>query len=286
MSIEITSLGFTYMKKTPYEKRALDGVSLTINDGEVLGIVGSTGSGKTTFVQHLNGLIKTEEGRVVVFDVDLSAKKPDYRKVRGFVGMVFQYPEYQLFEETVALDVAFGPKNQHLSEEEIARVVREAVQNVGLDFDEIKDRSPFELSGGQKRRVAIAGIIAMRPRVLVLDEPTCGLDPRGKKDIIDLILRLKREGVIETVVVISHDMDEISTYTDRLAVFHGGKLLAVDTTASIFAKRELLEGAGLTQCLVAKVKDECRSLGVYVPDDIITIDDFVAYVASRGGKLQ
>ena len=208
MPIAVRQLNFVYNPKTPYEKHALIDVNLEVNDGEFLCIVGHTGSGKSTFVQHLNALVPVQSGFVEVNGLDLTLKKKKLRRemlkqLRGQVGMVFQYPEYQLFASTVEADVAFGPQNMKLSKEEIDERTREAIASVGLDFDEVSGKSPFELSGGEKRRVALAGVLAMRPSVLVLDEPTAGLDPRGKKEILDLAVEL-RNNHGKTIVMISH----------------------------------------------------------------------------------
>lgn len=224
-SIEIKNLTFTYSPKSPFEKKALDDISLTINEGEFVGIIGHTGSGKSTFIQHINGLIKPQSGQVKVFDVDLTVKKPkpDLRKLRSEVGMVFQYPEHQLFDETIEKDIAFGPKNLKLPKEEITKRVKQSMELVGLDYNEYRNRSPFDLSGGQKRRVAIAGVIAMKPKVLILDEPSAGLDPQGKEQILTLIQKLK-EHICPTVIVISHDIDEITRFAERLIVFNDAKI--------------------------------------------------------------
>ena len=260
MSIVVENLSFTYMKKTPFEKKALDGVSLTVFDGEFLGIIGSTGSGKSTLIQHFNGLIKPENGRVVVGDIDLTAKKCDVKSVRQKVGIVFQYPEYQLFDETVAKDIAFGPRNLGLSEEEIDARVRESLALVGLGED-IAEKSPFDLSGGQKRRVAIAGVIAMRPEILVLDEPTAGLDPQGKKDILNLVKNLQAT-CSPTVIMISHNMDEISDMADRIALLHKGKLLACLPPDELFAREDLVETAGLELPVAVSVAKKLKQRGI------------------------
>ena len=213
MPIKIENLSFTYDPKAKFKKTALKDVSLSIEDGDFLAIVGHTGSGKSTLVTHLNGLTKVQSGKITVDEVDLTGKF-DAKKLRAKVGMVFQYPEYQLFADTVELDVAFGPKNLGLDEDEIKVRVRNAIEAVGLDFDEIREKSPFELSGGQMRRVAIAGVIAMRPEILVLDEPTAGLDPKGKRDIMELVLSLKK--TTKTVIMISHNMDEVAKYCNKI----------------------------------------------------------------------
>lgn len=261
MSIVIENLSFTYMKKTPYEKKALDNVSLTVSDGEFLGIIGSTGSGKSTLIQHINGLLQCESGKITVAGIDLSVKKPDYKAVRKKVGIVFQYPEYQLFEETVEKDVAFGPKNMGLNEDETRERVRQSLSLVGLNPDEIGGKSPFELSGGQKRRVAIAGVIAMKPEILVLDEPTAGLDPQGKKDILSLVKVLQKE-CSPTVIMISHNMDEITDIADRIALMHKGKLLACLTPDELFSREDLVNTAGLELPVSVSVAKKLKQKGI------------------------
>lgn len=270
-AIKVSNLSFTYSRKTPYEKKALDNVSLTIEEGEFVGIIGHTGSGKSTFIQHLNALIKPQEGIVKVFAADLSQKKPkpDLKKLRSQVGMVFQYPEYQLFDETVEKDVAFGPKNMKLSKEEVNIRVREALALVGLDYEEVKDRSPFDLSGGQKRRVAIAGVIAMRPRVLILDEPTAGLDPQGKEQILSLIMGLKKK-FCPTIIVISHDIDEITRYCTRLVVFNQAKIAYDIPMNELFKHGEELYNMGLDIPLAVKVCEELRDNGIELGENVIT----------------
>lgn len=281
MSIVVKNLSYTYGVDSPYEKKALNNINLTINEGDFLGIIGHTGSGKSTFIQHINGLIKVQEGEIQVFDVKLTnAKKPkpDLRALRNNVGMVFQYPEYQLFEDTVFKDVAFGPKNQGLSTEEIAQRVEEAINLVGLDYETIKDRAPFELSGGQKRRVAIAGIIAMKPKVLILDEPTAGLDPYGKEQILALISHLKEKSS-STIIVISHDIDEITRFATRLIVFNDGEIAFDIPMKELFKHREELVKMGLDIPLAVQIANSLREKGVAVSDDIVTIQDLLREVA-------
>ncbi|MBR2970299.1 MAG: energy-coupling factor transporter ATPase [Clostridia bacterium] len=261
MSIVIKELTHVYSPRTPFEKTALDKVSFTIEDGDYFGIIGHTGSGKSTLISHLNGLIKLTGGSIVVNGIDLS-KKYDYKKLRSEVGMVFQYPEYQLFDETVERDVAFGPKNMGLSASEIADRVEYAIKLVGLDYDKIKNRSPFELSGGQMRRVALAGVLAMRPKILVLDEPTAGLDPRGKKEILDLTLKIKEH--CPTVIMISHNMDEIAAYCNRIAVLGGGKLEGVFTPRELFGRSDLIERMGLSLPTAALIAKKLRDRGVQI----------------------
>ena len=288
-NIEIKNLTHVYSKKTPYEKVALKDVTLTINEGDFLGIIGHTGSGKSTFIQHLNGLIKPQQGEVKIFDINLTQKKPkpDFRKLRQEVGMVFQYPEYQLFADTVEKDIAFGPKNLKLSKEEINTRVRHAMQAVGLDYDYYKDRSPFDLSGGQKRRVAIAGVLAMMPKVLILDEPTAGLDPIGKKQILNLIKSLKNT-ITPTIVVISHDINEITQYCTRLVVFNNAKVAFDLPVNELFNHSEELLAMGLDIPLAVKVNNHLKAIGIKLEGDIITPQDLISAIVkykNNGGKL-
>ncbi len=288
-NIEVKHLTHTYSKKTPYEKVSLSDISVTINEGDFLGIIGHTGSGKSTFIQHLNGLIKTQEGDIRVFDINLTQKKPkpDLRKLRQEVGMVFQYPEYQLFADTVAKDIAFGPKNLKLSQEEINDRVRKAMQAVGLDYDYYKDRSPFDLSGGQKRRVAIAGVLAMMPKVLILDEPTAGLDPIGKRQILNLITNLKNT-ITPTIFVISHDINEITQYCTRLIVFNDSKIAFDLPVSELFTHSEELLQIGLDIPLAVKVNNHLKANGINLEGDIITPQDLVCAIAkykNQGGAL-
>lgn len=286
--IKVSNLTYTYSKKTPYEKVALNGVSLTINEGDFVGIIGHTGSGKSTFIQHLNGLIKTQQGEIQVFDINLTQKKPkpDLRKLRGIVGMVFQYPEYQLFADTVEKDIAFGPKNLKLSKEEISERVKKSMQAVGLDYDTYKDRSPFDLSGGQKRRVAIAGVLAMMPKVLILDEPTAGLDPIGKKQILNLIRNLKNT-ITPTVIVISHDINEITQYCTRLVVFDNAKIAFDMTAPQLFTHEKELKSIGLDIPLAVKVNNYLNANGIALEGDIITPQQLVSAICKykNGGAL-
>ena len=277
MSIEIKDLSYVYSPGTPYACTALDKVSLTVDEGDFVGIIGKTGSGKSTFIQHLNALIRLQSGSLKVFGIDLSAKKPDLKKLRGTVGMVMQYPEYQLFDETVEKDVSYGPKNLGLSEEEIKGRVREAIGLVGLDYDEVKDRSPFELSGGQKRRVAIAGVIAMKPRVLVLDEPTAGLDPRGKRDILALVHKLK-ETSSPTVLIISHDMDAVAEHCNKVALFSKGKIASVGSPREIFYDDALLNETEMDRPAVVRIVKEMERRGVLLAERPVTRAEFVAAV--------
>lgn len=238
--IEIKNLSFIYNKDTPFEVKALDDISLTIEDNSFIGIIGHTGSGKSTFMQQLNGLLRPTSGTIIIDGVDITQKDIKLNKLRESVGMVFQYPEYQLFEETVEKDVAFGPKNLGLSDEEVAIRVKDAIEDVKLDYEWVKDRSPFELSGGQKRRVAIAGILAMRPKVLILDEPTAGLDPRAREEILDEIYDIYKKTKI-TVVLVSHSMEDVFAYANEIVVLSKGRLIMHKTTDEAVKERELLK---------------------------------------------
>lgn len=258
MSIVIEDLSYTYSPKTPYEKVALKNITLTIDDGEFLGIVGHTGSGKSTLVSHFNGLTKLMSGKLIVDGIDLSLKY-DYKKLRSKVGMVFQYPEYQLFDETVERDVGFGPKNIGLDDAEIKKRVKEAVTTVGLSYDDIKDRSPFELSGGQMRRVALAGVLAMQPDILVLDEPTAGLDPKGKKEILSIIGDVHSNG--KTIIMISHNMEEIAANCNRVAVMDNGELAGVFTPDELFCSDELVKRFSLELPCYAAVASALKAKG-------------------------
>lgn len=244
MSLEVKNLKYIYSPGMPGETLALDDVSFEIEDGEICGVIGHTGSGKSTLLQHLNGLLKPSEGSITIDGqciTDGSCKMVDIRRK---VGLVFQYPEYQLFEETVAKDVAFGPKNLGLADEEIDKRVREAIQLVGLKYDAIADQSPFELSGGQKRRVAIAGVIAMHPKVLILDEPTAGLDPKAHDDVLSMVERIHDEMGI-TIVFVSHNMADIAKLADRVLVVNNGKIVAQGTAREVFAQKDYLRSMGL-----------------------------------------
>lgn len=269
MPIQVEHLTHTYMTDSPFAATALEDVSLTIEDGELIGLLGHTGSGKTTLVQHLNGLLKPTSGKVVVDGLDITEKDVSLLEVRRRVGLVFQYPEYQLFEETVAKDVAFGPKNLGLSEQEVDERVRYALQEVGLVYEDIAERSPFELSGGQMRRVAIAGVLAMRPKTLILDEPTAGLDPAGRRSILGMIRELHAAGGL-TVVMVSHNMDDISSLATRLVVMSRGKMVLTGTPREVFQHRELLYSIGLGIPQAAELTQQLIAEGYPLPADLYT----------------
>lgn len=276
MAIKVRDLSYTYSKGSPYEKKALTKISLDINEGDFFCLIGHTGSGKSTFLQHLNGLIKLTEGELCVFDIDLSARKPDYKRLRFTVGMVFQYPEYQLFDDTVEKDVGFGPRNMKLDKEEIERRVKDAIEVVGLDYNEVKEKSPFELSGGQKRRAAIAGVIAMKPKVLVLDEPTAGLDPKGKQEILKLISNLK-ESVCPTVIMVTHDMETVASKATRVGVLKDGMLIADTTPEELFARNDL-EELGLEPPIAVRIGKHLNKLGFSISKYAITPEKLVAEI--------
>lgn len=282
MSIIAKGLNFVYNPKSPFEKDALKDVTVNIEDGETVCMIGHTGSGKSTFVQHLNGLIRVQSGSLVVEGIDLSVKKPDLKQVRSKVGLVFQYPEYQLFADTVYKDVAFGPVNMKLPEEEVGERVKEALRLVGLDPEIFGEKSPFELSGGEKRRVSLAGIIAMRPRVLVLDEPTAGLDPRGKKEILKLVSELKKQ-TVSTVIMINHDMNEVAEYATKVAVMNDGRLVRYTSPGELFKEEEFLESIGLELPFAVREAGLLRKKGIPV-GDCITVDELYAEIKKLGGK--
>jgi len=268
--IKVSSLTHTYSSGTPFEKTAIDNINLEIEGGEFVGLIGHTGSGKSTFIQHLNGLLAPSSGKVEVDGEDIHSSKDALRRVRFKVGLVFQYPEYQLFEETVYKDIAFGPKNMGLNEDEIDERVREAARFAGVD-EKWLDVSPLELSGGQKRRVAIAGVIAMRPKVLVLDEPTAGLDPEGRESFLKNISDYK-DATGATVIIISHSMDDVARIASRLVVFHEGKIALDGTPADVFDHAELLQDMGLTVPRATQIALALKKRGVSIPESIYTIN--------------
>ena len=266
--IKVSALRHVYSAGTPFEKVAIDDINIEIPHGQFVGLIGHTGSGKSTFIQHLNGLLKPSSGTVTVDGEDINADKLATKNVRSKVGLVFQYPEYQLFEETVYADIAFGPKNMGLDDAQIDERVREAAHFVGVP-DEHFDKSPLELSGGQKRRVAIAGVIAMRPGVLILDEPTAGLDPAGCKQILRNICDY-REKTGSTVIIVSHSMNEVACLADRLVVFNHGAIRFDGTPEEVFSQPEELRSIGLAVPAATELAMELRRLGVPVSGSIYT----------------
>ncbi len=276
MSLEVKHLTHTYSEGSAMQSTAIRDVSLTVEEGEFVAIVGHTGSGKSTLVQHLNGLLKPTSGLVLVDGEDMNGEGVNKRRIRQKVGLVFQYPEYQLFEETVAKDIAFGPKNQGLSAEEIDRRVRKAMAHVHLDYDKYAERSPFELSGGQMRRVAIAGVLAMEPRYLILDEPAAGLDPKGRDRILGMVKELHEEGV--TVVMVSHSMDDCARLASRMIVMSKGSVVASDTPRALFAQPELMASVHLGVPEAAKLCALLREKGLDLPSDLYTQEELHTHI--------
>jgi len=285
MSIEIINLSFIYMPGTPYEKVALKNINIKIKYGDFIGLIGHTGSGKSTLAQHLNGLLKPSQGSIKIDGTDLWQKKHPSREACRKVGLVFQYPEHQLFAETVFEDVAFGPRNLKIPEKRIPDLVKLSLEQVGLDYEEFKDRSPFALSGGQKRRVAIAGVLAMQPEVLVLDEPTAGLDPAGRKEIIKLIKEFYKSG--KTVIWISHNMDEIARMANRLIVMYRGTVFMDGSPQEVFSREEELKKIGLDIPAAASLVRKLKELGKPVPGKAITVDEAYREIAGwKEGKVK
>ncbi len=275
-AIEIKNLTYTYSKKTPFEQTALKDVSFVVEEGETFGIIGETGSGKSTLIQHLNGLIRMKDGEGTVLGKDIKDKK-NLKQLRFDVGMVFQYPEYQLFADTVEQDVAFGPKNMGLQKVEIDRRVRKAIELVGLNYDRFAQRSPFELSGGEKRRVAIAGVIAMEPKILVLDEPTAGLDPQGREDILALIRKLKEE-VCPTIIIVTHNMDEIAKEADHIIALFKGEIVYNGTPLEVFSHEDFKEKTRLEFPTATYIANEIRKQGVDIKQ-VVTSEELVSELA-------
>ena len=271
MSIKIENLTYVYMPKTPFEKKALDNVSLEIEDGEFLAVIGHTGSGKSTLIQHLNGLLKPASGKIYVDGTDITDKDTKLVDIRKKVGLVFQYPEYQLFEETIAKDIAYGPTNLGLNEDEILSRVKKSMEMVGLDYDEYKDISPFELSGGQKRRVAIAGVIAMEPNVLILDEPTAGLDPAGRDDILEQI-KFLHEKYNMTIILVSHSMEDVGKLAEKIIVMNDGHIELQGKPKEVFREIDTLERIGLAVPQVTYLMRELKRKGFNVSEDIFTVE--------------
>ena len=272
MSIKIENLTHIYMPKSPFEKVALDNVSLDIANGEFVALIGHTGSGKSTLIQHFNGLLEATSGKIIVDGVDITDKKAKLTNIRKKVGLVFQYPEYQLFEETIAKDIEFGPRNLGLPEEEIQSRVIKSMEMVGLDYETYKDKSPFDLSGGQKRRVAIAGVIAMQPTTLILDEPTAGLDPKGRDDILAQISKLHKDYNM-TIIIVSHSMEDVAKIAQRIIVMNDGKVALQGTPAEVFKEVETLEKIGLGVPQVTYLVRELRKKGFNISDNVFTIDE-------------
>lgn len=271
MSIVVKDLKHIYSKNGPFERVAIEDISFTIDDGEFIGLIGHTGSGKSTLIEHLNGLLKPDSGQIIIDGVDITDKKCKLSEVRSKVGLVFQYPEYQLFEETVYKDIAYGPSNMNLSQDEIKRRVFEAAQFVGLDSN-IMESSPFDLSGGQKRRVAIAGVIAMEPKVLILDEPTAGLDPAARNDLLARLKYLHKEKGI-TIILVSHSMEDVADTVEKVMVMSSGKLVAFDTINNIFSQSDLLKKIGLDIPQICSVIDYLKQKGYSFSKNVCSVED-------------
>ena len=279
--ISVENLTHTYGAHSPFEKHAIRGVTLDIEKGELLGIIGHTGSGKSTLIQHLNGLLRPNDGRVLLDGKDIWEKPKEIRAVRFRVGMVFQYPEHQLFEDTIYKDIAFGPKNMGLDEAEIDRRVRQAAAYVGLD-EALLDKSPFDLSGGEKRRAAIAGVMAMEPEVLILDEPTAGLDPRGREQILAMIQDYRNTRGT-TVLLVTHSMEDVARVADRVLVMADGQVAMLDTVEAVFSRAEELEAIGLTVPAVTKTLLLLQRAGVAVDTAAYTVEQATAQILSLLG---
>ena len=283
MSIEVKNLNYVYNEGFPGETLALDNVNFRLEDGEIVGIIGHTGSGKSTLLQQLNGLLKPKSGTIVVGDTVITDSSTSMLDVRKRIGLVFQYPEYQLFEETVAKDVAYGPSNLGLEQEEIDRRVKDALELVGLDYEQVKNASPFELSGGQKRRVAIAGVIAMKPEVLILDEPTAGLNPKAHRDILDMV-RAIHEEENNIIILVSHEMDDIAAMSDRVLVMNKGTVVMNGTPGQVFARRDELTAIGLEVPAASKLLGRLRDEGIEIDTDCLTISQAADRIVEVFGK--
>lgn len=268
--LEVKNLTHTYSGNTPFVNDAVSNVSFTVEKGEILGIIGHTGSGKSTLVQHLNGLLKPTDGQVLFSGEDIWENPKEIRKIRSKVGLVFQYPEYQLFEETVYADIAFGPKNMGLDGDELDSRIKEICRIVGVK-PEYMEKSPFDLSGGEKRRVAIAGVMAMQPEIIVFDEPVAGLDPRGRADVVKMISDYRNK-YNATVLIISHNMEDMAVLADKLIVMNSGEMVMFDTTENVFRQNELLQSIGLNVPMVTQIMLKLKEKGVALPDDIFTVD--------------
>ena len=270
--IEINNLKHVYSPGLPFEKKAVDDISLKIEENEFIGLIGHTGSGKSTFIQHLNGLLKPSSGEIIIDGTRVDKSGSNLTDLRKKVGLVFQYPEYQLFEETIERDIAFGPRNLDISEEEVQERVKSSMESVGLDYETYKDKSPFELSGGLKRRVAIAGVLAMEPRVLILDEPTAGLDPRGRDEILSEIKSIHENRKI-TVILVSHSMEDVAKIAERIIVFDKGKVFLDGEPREIFRNEDKLLGVGLGIPQITSLMRTLKKKGLDINEDAITVEE-------------
>lgn len=288
MSLEVKHVFYTYQEGSPTESHALQDICLNVDEGEFLGIVGHTGSGKSTLIQHLNGLLKPTKGDVLVDGLNINRKeaKGKLKELRMKVGIVFQYPEYQLFEETVEQDISFGPRNLGLSDTEVKQRVKESMELLKLDYKTLRKQSPFDLSGGQKRKVAIAGVLAMKPKYLVLDEPTAGLDPRGREEFLEQIAMLHRQGM--TIVMVSHSMDDIARYAQQMIVMDHGRIKLQGTPQEVFSQPDVLDAAGVGVPSLTRLLLRLKEQGLDVRTDLIHIDairdEILRALAARGGN--
>ncbi len=282
--IKVENLTYTYSTDLPVKKDAIENINFTAKKGEIIGIIGHTGSGKSTLVQHLNGLIRPSDGKIFYCDKDIWENPKDIKNIRSKIGLVFQYPEYQLFDETVFKDVSFGPKNMGLSDDEINDAVLNATKSVGISENYL-DRSPFDLSGGEKRRVAIAGVLAMKPEVIAFDEPTAGLDPEGRRTVMQIIKNYRDENNA-TVFVVSHSMEDIAVLADKVLVLSKGNVVMFDTPKKVFSRRTELESIGLAVPQITRIIHGLIEKGLDLPSDIITVEDAVTAVSSlkKGGE--
>ena len=270
--IEIKNLTHIYSEGLPFEKKAIDDINLKIEENEFIGLIGHTGSGKSTFIQHLNGLLKPSSGEIIVDGMKVDKSSSNLTELRKKIGLVFQYPEYQLFEETIERDIAFGPGNLDLSEEEVLNRVKSSMDSVGLDYETYKDKSPFELSGGLKRRVAIAGVLAMEPKVLILDEPTAGLDPRGRDEILSEIKNIHEKRKI-TVILVSHSMEDVAKIAERIIVMDKGKIFLDSNPREIFRNEDKLLSVGLGIPQITSLMRALKKKGLDINEDSITVDE-------------
>ena len=283
-TLSVENLTYVYGEKSPFQKTAIEDVTFSAKSGEIIGVIGHTGSGKSTLVQHFNGLLKANSGKVLLDGVDIWKNPKEIRKIRFKIGMVFQYPEYQLFEETVYKDIAFGPANMGLSDEEINKRVLDTSQMLGITA-EMLEKSPFDLSGGEKRRVAIAGVMAMQPEIIVFDEPTAGLDPAGRDIVLEKIKEYRdRTGAL--VFIVSHSMEDMARVADKLLVMNGGRLSMFDTVKKVFSNPKKLKEIGLNVPQVTKVFSALKEKGIPVDENVFTVNDAVSYLLSflKGGK--
>ena len=282
MSIKLSNVNYTYMKDTPFEKTGIKNINLEISAGEFVAIIGHTGSGKSTFVQHLKGLLTPDSGTVIIDDININQNTAFAKAAKNKVGIVFQYPEQQLFEETVYKDVTFGPKNMGIPEEELENIAKQSLEFVSLDYEKYKNRSPFQLSGGQMRKVAIAGVIALKPQYLILDEPAAGLDPVGRDDLFEKISKLYQETGM-TVILISHNMDDVARLAQRLIVMNNGEISIDDKPEQVFKYKEKLVAAGLALPQITELMSKLKQQGLAVEENIIKLDNAIANIKTAWG---